>query len=239
MLQVQSGDLMKDRSNDKNLPELDDDERPAAAIGIVDTRLEQRIADSDSSRETNALTAMLRELRAPPANPDFARRALRSATRPGRRSSRNLIYRTLAATLAFFALLVIASTLIDDRGVDARPAVVAVGNEVRTIKIAIESEQAIEDIEMTIELTDNLALEGFPDRRTIRWNARLERGINVISLPVSAIGGGDGEIVTRIGRQQQSREFVIKTHYPGGESLGQLVPALAYSGALSLAGNHP
>jgi len=220
---------MKDRSKDKNLPELDDDARPAPVVGVVDARLRQRIADDDNRRDTLELVAMLRELRSPPARPGFAERALRSAGRPGQRARNTLIHRAAAAAIAAFALLVLVSTLVDTRSTATGSTFVEVGDDVRTIKIAIESARAIDDIEMTIELTDNLAVEGFSDLKTISWNARLERGVNVISLPVSAVAGGDGEIVTRVGPQQHAREFVIKTRYSFGERLGQLLPALAGS----------
>lgn len=223
---------MKDRSKDNNLPDLDDDSRHAAAVGVVDARLQRRFADGDDRGDSIELIAMLRELRSPPARPGFAAHVLKLATSPGHRARNKFTHRAIAATVALFALLVLASTLVDTRSIDSRSAVVEVGNEVRTIKIAIESARAIDDIEMTIELTDNLAVEGFRDLRIISWSARLERGVNVISLPVSAVAGGDGKIVTRVGPRQNARKFVIKTRYSDSQQLGQLLPELAGSRCL-------
>jgi hypothetical protein len=102
-----------------------------------------------------------------------------------------------------------------------------IGDEVQTLKVAIESAHQVDSIRMTIDVSDNLEISGYQDQKVISWNTRLEKGTNIIALPVSAIAQGDGEINARVGLQDREKVFRIKTRYKSADAAASGYPALA------------
>jgi len=187
--------------------------------------VEQGPAGRENYRDAVDLAALLRQLRAPPASPGFASRVLERATGAAIPPQKRLRpFMAASAAAIFFAFLLLSATIFDMLGLDSSPepsaSVVTVGDEVRTIRIAIDSARPIDDIRMTIALSDNLQLSGYRGQKKVSWNARLEQGVNVISLPVSAIDGGDGEITARIALRNAEKVFKIRTRYqPSAQTL--------------------
>ena len=87
--------------------------------------------------------------------------------------------------------------------------------------MAIDSELSIDSVEMSIDISDNLAIRGYGSQKNISWNTSLNKGINVIALPVSAIALGDGEITTHIRLNGKEKIFIIKTRYQSPEKVGR------------------
>ena len=90
---------------------------------------------------------------------------------------------------------------------------VMVSDQVQTITVAIESEQAIDMVKMHVELSDNLELKGFGSKRQVNWDAGLKKGVNVISLPIIGIAQGEGDITTRVKINGNEKVMHIKTQY--------------------------
>jgi len=124
----------------------------------------------------------------------------------------SVVYRFAAAAMisaiALFAAMPYIST---PEGEDEY--MVMVSDQVQTITVAIESEQAIDMVKMHVELSDNLELQGFGSKRQVNWDAGLKKGVNVISLPIVGIAQGEGDITTRVQINGNEKVMHIKTQY--------------------------
>jgi hypothetical protein len=166
--------------------------------------------------DTLAVIGMLKRVEVPPASPDFAARAIARATRkrqPARARTTRWMPAGIAASLLAAALVVL---LVNPRTADPDHAVVRLGDAVQVIRVAIDSAHAIDGVSMRIDVSDNLRISGYENRTAISWTASLNKGTNVISLPVSAISGGDGEITARVRLKDRVRTFRIKTRRDAG-----------------------
>ena len=82
-------------------------------------------------------------------------------------------------------------------------------NETRAIDVLIDSERELEDATIRIVATGSVVLDGFENEREIGWHARLERGSNVLSLPVVARSTGQGQLVAVIEHDGRTRKMTI------------------------------
>jgi len=158
-----------------------------------------------------AVIDVLKNVEVPPASADFTSRALAAASSAGQRRSIRVpgrIAAGIAASLVMGALIAVFFSLnIPDQD----DAVLLLGDEVKVIKVAIDSAHAIDGVKMTIDISENLEISGYEDQKIISWNADLKKGTNVIALPISAVARGEGEITTRVRLNDKVKIFKIKT----------------------------
>jgi hypothetical protein len=82
-------------------------------------------------------------------------------------------------------------------------------NETRAIDVLIDSERELEDATIRIVATGSVVLDGFDNEHEIGWRAHLERGSNVLSLPVVARSTGNGQLVAVIEHGGRTRRMTI------------------------------
>ena len=197
------------------------------------TALETHCADCNAcSRELDALLRQKQTLASLPAvelDHEVKRRLIDTAVKAAEGSDveakttimPTVVYRFAAAAMisaiALFAAMPYIST--PESGGDY---MVMVSDQVQTITVAIESEQAIDTVKMHVELSDNLELKGFGSKRQVNWDAGLKKGVNVISLPIIGIAQGEGDITTRVQINGNEKVMRIKTQYqqPGNVYYG-------------------
>jgi hypothetical protein len=192
----------------------------------VSAHLEQCVACRENYQNTLTVIELLKQARVPPTSPDFTTRVLEHATDAGRPSrGRRLPYIASGIAASFIVVFVLVSMMISP----AHPTapIVLIGDQVQTIKVAIESAHSVDSIRMTIDVSDNLEISGYQNQKVISWNTRLEKGTNIIALPVSAIARGDGEINARVGLRDKEKVFKIKTRYRPPKKVRRGFPVLA------------
>lgn len=156
----------------------------------------------------------LKDFRAPPASAGFADRVIRNATKSGAPPVRGILpYVGAGIAASFIFLFILVSAIISPDINNQSLSIVAIGDEVKTIKLAIESAHRVDGIKMSIDVSESLEISGYPDQTNISWNTRLEKGTNIIALPISAIARGDGEITTRVHLNGREKVFKIKIRY--------------------------
>ena len=178
----------------------------------VAAHLEECSACRENYQNTLSVIELLKNTHLPPASPDFTTRVLASATDVAHPSpGRQLSYIASGIAASFIAVFVLLSIMFNP----AHPTapIVLIGDEIQTIKVAIESVHSVDSIRMTIDVSENLEISGYQNQKVISWNTRLEKGTNIIALPVSAIARGDGEIIARVGLRDKEKVFRIKTRY--------------------------
>jgi hypothetical protein len=117
----------------------------------------------------------------------------------------------LAAALAIlmFSWQKPATVVTEPLASKAAEVVVAM-DEQRLLDLAIETDKALEDARITIELTGGVELDGYGLQRIIEWNTDLKAGINRLSLPVIAVDPEGGRMVVRLSHPQSEQVFVIR-----------------------------
>lgn len=82
-------------------------------------------------------------------------------------------------------------------------------NESRNIEVLIESERELKDATIRVTLTGGVILDGFDDERHIDWQADVDPGINVLSLPVVARRVGAGHLVAVVEHGGKTRRVTV------------------------------
>lgn len=186
--------------------------------GFLTAHLRECAACREDYRQTSNMLDMLRGIPVPPPSAGFADRVLSNATRsrPITAGSRfKHVTGGIAASLV--AVFLVISSLTGTGPDKPDSNVMLVGGQVKTIRVAIDSPRVVEAIRVTIDVSDNLEIEGYGKQQAISWTARLEQGVNLIALPVNAIAAGDGEIVARVGLDGHEKVYRIRTRYQAAE----------------------
>lgn len=162
----------------------------------------------------------LKDFSVPPASAGFADRVIKGATKPELPSNKSVLpYIASGIAASFIFLFILASAFFNPDLKNQSAPIVLIGNEIKTIKVAIESARTVDGIKMTIDLSDNLEISGYQNQRNISWNTRLEKGTNIIALPISAIAQGEGEITARVRLQDSEKIYKIRTRHQSPDNV--------------------
>lgn len=160
----------------------------------------------------------LRSMPTPQPRPGFVDRAIAlavSAPVPARRPSalRRAAKRWeiwLGAALGGGAAAALTLVLMRPASTpDATPRITLALHESRDIGVLIEADRTLQDAVIRIVVAGGVALSGFNDERAIDWRADLERGPNLLSLPVVARSVGDGRLVATIEHGGRTRTVMV------------------------------
>ncbi|HHJ35867.1 MAG TPA: hypothetical protein ENJ87_08880, partial [Gammaproteobacteria bacterium] len=213
----------------KNVQKLFDDYIDGTGSEIdarqIDIHCETCEACSSELGSLRVLHDALATLPVPPPSEGFEHRVISAAIADARvgnvadsgverfRYANNRGLYNFAAAAMISAVVLFLGPFYGGPSTEKTPYLVVVGGEVRTIKVAIDSEQALDTVDMRVELSDNLELSGFGNKKQIQWTTNLRQGVNVISLPIVGIAQGEGDITTRIRLNGKEKIMRIKTQY--------------------------
>ena len=152
------------------------------------------------------LQAGLRELPVAPPTPDFAERVLRRARQAHEAPTRPRGFlagfgTALAAGLALWAVVGLFPVSQQQVGTPAGsvPEVTIALDQTSQVNLVFQAAREVADAKIAIELPENIMLAGYPDRRRLEWRTHLNKGSNLLRLPLVAIGDGqDQQLVARI-----------------------------------------
>ena len=176
--------------------------------------------------ESEGLRQALRRMPVPEPRPGFVDRVLANATanestaaaagQPTSASGRlrHLVTRwetwmgaalggAVAAALTIFLL-----NPVGPRSIPAEGITFAL-HEARDVDVLIDSDRALAGATIRIAVTGGVALDGFENEHEIRWQADLERGSNLLSLPLVARTTGKGQLVATIEHAGRTRQVII------------------------------
>lgn len=169
--------------------------------------------------DDDILIEALRKLPTPQPRPGFADEALAKATRAthgtsGTAAPRSALMRpqiwfaaaagaVFAAALTWFLMQPLAPGALHAGDIALRM------NESRNIDVLIESDRELHDATIRITLVGGVVLDGFESERQIDWHADVERGANMLSLPVVARNAGAGRLVAVIEHGGKTRTVTI------------------------------
>ena len=74
----------------------------------------------------------------------------------------------------------------------------------------IDSERELKGATIRIAASGSIALDGFEDERQADWQADLERGSNLLSLPVVARTTGKGRLVAIVEYEGRTQRVAVE-----------------------------
>jgi len=83
-------------------------------------------------------------------------------------------------------------------------------HETRNVDVLIDSERELKGATIRIAATGSIALDGFDDEQHVDWQADLERGSNLLSLPVVARTAGKGQLIAVIEHDGRTRRVAVE-----------------------------
>lgn len=98
-----------------------------------------------------------------------------------------------------------------------KPVVQLPLNQLREVRLALSSREALEGATLTLRLPESVELDGYAQKRVLRWQTNLAAGDNRLTLPLIAHERGTREIVARIEHQGRTREFRLQVQANGSE----------------------
>ena len=167
-------------------------------------------------RKEESLRSMLQDLPAPALRPGFAQRALYKARKQQKRQQQQRLG-IGGAIAAGFVLFFVANLFlpIPESTINNVPEITLAMNQVRDIKLVFNSKESIDNAVFIVQLPNNLELNGFPDQHTISWKSKLQRGKNLLVLPVVAHGPVENDLIATIEHATKKKTFHLSIETGG------------------------
>jgi anti-sigma factor RsiW len=158
----------------------------------------------------------LRDMPVPAPSAGFADRALRAAVEQNtaHHHRRGFVVGFGSALVAGFALWLVVGLLpmrpgpAPEEGAVSEVSIAL--NEPHEVTLAFHAVRALEGAKISIQLPANVALVGYPGRRTLEWRTNLAEGNNILRLPVVATGMDGGQLVAHLEYGNKVRTLKIK-----------------------------
>ena len=120
----------------------------------------------------------------------------------------------MVASLALWFASTVYTPQFDE---DAPNTVNLALNQTRTVTLVFDAPSDLAEVTLSVELPDNIELEGYAGHKQLVWQTSLNKGQNILALPVIAIGNGQGELVAQLRYGDKTKQFhiVLKTTSDG------------------------
>ncbi|MCK4710597.1 MAG: zf-HC2 domain-containing protein [Gammaproteobacteria bacterium] len=124
------------------------------------------------------------------------------------------------AAVASFAIWFVSTVYLPETQLEQPQVISLVMNQTQTVKLMFDAHKDIQQAQLSINLPGNMQLEGYPDRRTLSWKANLQKGQNILALPIIPVVQGQGELFAQItyGDTVKTFSVVLKTSSDGVQS---------------------
>ena len=174
------------------------------------------------SDDLQTLRPVLRQLPTPEPRDGFVERALARAAAqsreeqalfpPGRLRKFAMRWETWAGA-ALGGAIAAALTVVLLRTVDmpaVSPQLALTLHEARNVDVLIDSERELKGATIRVVASGSIVLDGFEDESRVDWQADLERGSNLLSLPVVARTAGKGRLVAVIEYEGRTQRVAVE-----------------------------
>lgn len=162
------------------------------------------------------LLELLARLRVPEPSPGFFDQALDRAAsragidRAGISARRAAVGGAIAAGLVAIALLGIFSAPNGDSPVSGIPELTLALNTSETVRLSFDSKVALSNARLVLELPDGIDVVGRLGQRRIAWNTNIQRGVNVLELPVIASKVSGGILTATVTHESREKSISIQ-----------------------------
>ncbi len=171
----------------------------------------------------------LTKLQAPAMRPGFAEQAFDKARQQNTTVAGSKRFTgtglALAASLALAGI--VGVFMHQPSSTEPEPTAIRISmQKAKDINVVFNAREDLEQVTISIELSDNLALDGYGDKRTVSWNTPLQKGKNVLSLPIIATQSGNGTVIARLrlGDQNKTVQIHVDVRQNGSTQIKPIAP---------------
>ncbi len=179
---------------------------------------EQHVAAcSECNYNYSVRRTMLQELKGisvPEPKAGFENRVFSEVRKQHREEHRNRFAAGFVTAMAASVLLWFVSMIYLPQNINTQTEVISLAlNDVQTVSLAFDAVNDIESVTLSIGLPQNVEIEGYPGKKSLAWTTRLQKGQNILALPVMAVDSGQGELIAQLsyGDKKQTFRIVLKT----------------------------
>ncbi len=174
--------------------------------------LESCSACQQYMQQAEELRDALGKLNAPAMRPEFSARAFDKVQQQNPRSARFTgTGLALAASLALAGIVGIFMHQPDSTAPEPLAIQISL-QQTQDVNLVFNAKEDLNEVTISIELSDNLALDGYGGKRTVSWNTPLQKGKNVLSLPIIATQSGNGMLTARLRLGDQDKIIRIRVN---------------------------
>lgn len=145
---------------------------------------------------------------------DFYRHAMTRAVQPLRPTRRvhwmAAATAALAASVATWFITSHVSAVMTPPTVSPVATITMAMDEPRTVKLVFNSESAIDDARLSLQLPPGVELASHRDRREFRWKTHLRPGNNILPLDLVVRDGAGGDLVARLSHAGDHKTFRVR-----------------------------
>lgn len=196
---------------------LDDYLDDAMSLGeqkAVESHIEQCASCQQALQAHTMVREALRSMPVEAASADFEEKVFATVrshygTGSSRHSSNRFVAGFATAMVAGLALWFTSTVFTPQLDEQAPQTVTVAMNQTRTVKLMFDAATDLEQVTLKVELPDNIELEGYAGQKQLVWQTNLNKGQNILALPVIAIGNGQGELVAQLSYGDKTKRFRI------------------------------
>lgn len=93
----------------------------------------------------------------------------------------------------------------------------------RNVRLAFSSREALEGVTLTVELPPHVEAARYPGHQKLSWKVDLDKGENVVNLPLNILFPGEGELVAHLDDGRRTKTF--RTSLDGESGSGKQEPS--------------
>lgn len=186
----------------------------------VDAHIEGCAACRHELKEVRDMRQALRSLPVEEASAQFEEKvfaAVRRAHAPRKPAANRFVAGFATAMAASLALWFASTVYTPTMESEGQGMIQLAVNQAQTVRLVFDAPSDLAEVTLSLQLPENIELEGYSGRRQLVWQTSLSKGQNVLALPVIAIGSGEGELVAQLNYDGKTRLFniVVKTGQDG------------------------
>ncbi|MDL0432479.1 zf-HC2 domain-containing protein [Marinobacter sp. TBZ242] len=77
----------------------------------------------------------------------------------------------------------------------------------RNVRLAFSATEALEGVTLTVELPPHVEVSDYPGHQRLSWKVDLDKGENVVNLPLNILFSGEGELVAHLDDGRRKKTF--------------------------------
>ena len=93
----------------------------------------------------------------------------------------------------------------------------------RNVRLAFSSREALEGVTLTVELPPHVEVASYPGHQKLSWKVDLDKGENVVNLPLNILFPGEGELIAHLDDGRRTKTF--RTSLDGASGNGKQEPS--------------
>ncbi|VAW53928.1 hypothetical protein MNBD_GAMMA06-1553 [hydrothermal vent metagenome] len=213
--------MMKCTDIQKYLDDYLDDEMSLGEQKAVEAHMKTCAACQQALEAHEAIRQTLHSLPVEEASPAFEEKvftAVRSHYGIRSRLFGNRFVAGFATAMVASLTVWFASTMYVPQLDTEAPQIINLAmHQARTVKLVFEAPMDLAEVTLSVQLPENVELEGYAGQKQLVWQTKLNKGQNILALPVIATGNGQGQLVAQLNYGDKTKQFhiILKTTSDG------------------------